>query len=125
VIGVNAPIVAKAANAKFVAKVLKMRNKKKPNETYSVFKFFWLVARQELKILAQRLFPFWKQPVNLGWTSLDKYLQRLTICKNCKKISGNPPYEKCKACGCFLRLAASDANADCELNKWMILEREF
>jgi len=46
----------------------------------------------------------------------DLYNQRIEICKGCEFF--NAESDRCKKCGCFLKIKASWNSEKCPLDKW-------
>jgi ribosomal protein L32 len=49
-------------------------------------------------------------------TSIDEYIERLSICKNCKQF--DVIKWSCKKCGCYLDKKAKMSTEKCPDNKW-------
>lgn len=51
-----------------------------------------------------------------GRTSIDEYIDRLTICKDCKHF--DDVKWSCKKCGCYLDKKAKMNTENCPDDKW-------
>ena len=48
--------------------------------------------------------------------SSENVQKRMEICRNCDKFE--PIQERCKQCGCFMKVKTSLRTASCPLNRW-------